>query len=255
MAERKSLSKSVRFEIFKRDSFTCQYCGGQAPAVILHVDHIEPVAKGGTNDLMNLITACEPCNAGKSDRRLGEHVALEKKRSQLEELQERQEQLELMMQWQKGLLAIDRSAEQEAAAFWSELVSPYQLNEVGLQSISKILLKHSLGDVLEAMRTSVRQYVEISEGKPTSESVEKAWNYVGRICNFRKSAAEKPYLRELLYVRGIIRNRMYCDDQVALELLEDVHLSGVSVEELKAVAKAARNWTQWRQQMISMQST
>lgn len=255
MAERKPISKSARFEIFKRDAFTCQYCGGKAPAIILHVDHIEPVAKGGTNDLMNLITACEPCNAGKSDRRLGDHAALEKKRTQLEELQERQEQLELMMKWQKGLLSIDRSAEQEAAAFWSELVAPYELNSVGMQSISKILIKHSLGDLLEAMRTSVKQYVEISDGQPTPKSVEKAWNYVGRICNFRKSAAEKPYLLELLYVRGIIRNRMYCDDQVALDLLERVHLTGVSVEELKAVAKGARNWTQWRRQMTDMETT
>jgi 5-methylcytosine-specific restriction endonuclease McrA len=75
---RKSLSKSLRFEIFKRDSFTCQYCGGKAPEVLLHVDHIEPVSKGGGNDLLNLITSCEPCNAGKSDRRLADNTAVEK---------------------------------------------------------------------------------------------------------------------------------------------------------------------------------
>jgi HNH endonuclease len=249
MVTRKAIPKSTRFEIFKRDAFTCQYCGGKAPAVLLHLDHIEPVAKGGTNDLLNLITSCEPCNAGKSDRRLGEHIAIEKKRSQLEELQERQEQLELMMQWQKGLLAIDRSSEQEAAKFWSELVPPFRLNESGIQSISKLLLKHPLSEVLEAMRTSVRQYIEISEGEPTQESVEKAWRYVAKICNFRKSNEEKPYLRDLLYIRGILRNRMYCDDQVALELLEVVHLEGVSIESLKVVAKSAKNWTQWRAEM------
>jgi len=30
-AKRKSLSKKVRFEVFKRDSFQCQYCGASAP--------------------------------------------------------------------------------------------------------------------------------------------------------------------------------------------------------------------------------
>ena len=32
-----------------------------------NVDHIVPVSKGGTNDLDNLVTACEQCNLGKSD--------------------------------------------------------------------------------------------------------------------------------------------------------------------------------------------
>ncbi|WP_446008353.1 HNH endonuclease [Candidatus Electrothrix sp.] len=62
MSNRKSLSKKLRFEVFKRDSFTCQYCGKVAPNVILEVDHIEPVSKGGSNELLNLITSCYDCN-------------------------------------------------------------------------------------------------------------------------------------------------------------------------------------------------
>ena len=63
---RKALSKMVRFEVFKRDGFTCQYCGAHPPSVILHVDHIHPVAAGGGNDMDNLITSCQACNLGKS---------------------------------------------------------------------------------------------------------------------------------------------------------------------------------------------
>lgn len=59
------ISKKVRFEIFKRDGFTCQYCGAHPPDVILHVDHIKPVSRGGGNEPENLITACEACNLGK----------------------------------------------------------------------------------------------------------------------------------------------------------------------------------------------
>jgi hypothetical protein len=53
---RKAVSKRIRFELFKRDSFTCQYCGRKAPAVLLEADHIEPAAKGGGNNILNLIT-------------------------------------------------------------------------------------------------------------------------------------------------------------------------------------------------------
>lgn len=70
MSARKAISKRVRFEVFKRDAFTCQYCGAHPPGVILHVDHIEAVANGGQNDQDNLITACEACNLGKGARAL-----------------------------------------------------------------------------------------------------------------------------------------------------------------------------------------
>lgn len=53
--------------VLYRDSFTCQYCGRSAPDVVLHVDHVIPVSKGGTNSMANLVTACEECNLGKSD--------------------------------------------------------------------------------------------------------------------------------------------------------------------------------------------
>lgn len=65
MAERKPISKKRRFEVFKRDGFTCAYCGSTPPKVILHVDHIHPVALGGGNDPDNLVTSCLECNLGK----------------------------------------------------------------------------------------------------------------------------------------------------------------------------------------------
>lgn len=68
--ERKPLSKRIRFDVFKRDGFTCGYCGSKTPNVVLEVDHIIPVSKGGKNNLDNLITSCFDCNRGKSDREL-----------------------------------------------------------------------------------------------------------------------------------------------------------------------------------------
>jgi len=59
------LGSKVRFEIFKRDGFTCQYCGRKTPAVILEVDHVVPVASGGSDDTDNLVTSCFDCNRGK----------------------------------------------------------------------------------------------------------------------------------------------------------------------------------------------
>jgi len=74
VSDRKTLSKKLRFEVFKRDDFTCQYCGVQPPKVVLEVDHIHPVAEGGTDDQENLITACDKCNRGKGKRMLGDKI-------------------------------------------------------------------------------------------------------------------------------------------------------------------------------------
>lgn len=64
---RTAISKRLRFEVFKRDGFTCQYCGAHPPAAILHCDHIDPVSRGGETTINNLVTACQACNLGKSD--------------------------------------------------------------------------------------------------------------------------------------------------------------------------------------------
>lgn len=61
-----AVSKRLRFEVFKRDSHTCRYCGRSAPDVSLTIDHVVPVALGGLDEPGNLVTACAECNGGKS---------------------------------------------------------------------------------------------------------------------------------------------------------------------------------------------
>lgn len=61
-----SVSKRLRFEVFRRDGFACRYCGATASTTTLTIDHVVPVALGGTDDPVNLVTACKDCNAGKS---------------------------------------------------------------------------------------------------------------------------------------------------------------------------------------------
>lgn len=61
-----AVSKRTRYEVLRRDNHTCRYCGGTAPDVVLTIDHVTPVALGGSDAPGNLVAACKDCNAGKS---------------------------------------------------------------------------------------------------------------------------------------------------------------------------------------------
>lgn len=60
------VTKRTRYEVLRRDNHTCRYCGAAAPDATLTVDHVTPVALGGTDEPSNLVAACRDCNAGKA---------------------------------------------------------------------------------------------------------------------------------------------------------------------------------------------
>lgn len=67
--ERQIINDDTRFNVFKRDNFTCQICGATAKdGATLHVDHIMPVSLSGKSTMDNLQTLCDRCNIGKSNK-------------------------------------------------------------------------------------------------------------------------------------------------------------------------------------------
>lgn len=250
-----SISKKTRFEVFKRDKFTCQYCGKSAPEVVLEMDHIHPVSKGGDDDMLNLVTSCFDCNRGKRDRLLSDDTAIKRRKQQLDELQERREQLEMLMEWHRSLVDLDAEIIEELSIFWDELVPCYHLNERGLESLRKWLKRFNVNEILEAMRISTSQYLKYDDRsddptKPIHESVEKAWSYVPKICANRRRCKDKPYLPDLYYARGILRNRLtYVNEWQSIQLMEGAIVAGLSTDEIQDIAKQVTSWTQFKQAM------
>ena len=153
---RKSISKKTRFEVFKRDSFTCQYCGAHPPKAILHVDHIDPVSNGGSNHIDNLITSCDSCNIGKGARLLSDIPKSLKDKS--EEIAERELQIS---GYNEVLMAKMRRIEKEswdiaAALDGKESVETYLRNN--LASIRRFLEKLAFAEVLESARIASARF-------------------------------------------------------------------------------------------------
>jgi 5-methylcytosine-specific restriction endonuclease McrA len=57
-----------RRNIFKRDHYTCQYCGRQPGSEELTIDHVVPRSHGGQSRWDNCVLACVACNHRKADR-------------------------------------------------------------------------------------------------------------------------------------------------------------------------------------------
>jgi hypothetical protein len=255
--KRKSISKRIRFEVLKRDKFTCQYCGKKAPDVILEVDHVEPKSKGGYDGILNFITSCYECNRGKGDIQLDDQSALQKQRKQMEEVQERREQIALMFKWKESLRNLDKDILTQVVECIDNKIGKYSLNENGKRTIEKLINKFNLGDILEAIELSSKKYlIYDSSNNPIKESVEDFINKIGGILNIR---SRPPIDQKLAYIKGICRNRFHFWDQKRGSLILKSYVNALIeygwteeeifedlVNELEPKTKEINSWSEWK---------
>lgn len=139
MTKRKSISTRTRFDIFKRDNFSCQYCGGVPPKAVLHIDHIHPVSKGGDNSPSNLATACSLCNGGKSAKLLSSvPQSLQEQAIAIKESERQLKSFNKMVREQKQ--RIDEEAWEVVAA-----LTPHRPSQIGSRDF--VSIKNFIGRI------------------------------------------------------------------------------------------------------------
>jgi hypothetical protein len=238
MSERIPLSNRVRFEIFKRDKFTCQYCGAKAPEVVLQCDHIKPVAEGGTNDILNLITSCAGCNGGKGAVPLSSSAAMDKQRDALACLEERRQQIEMMLEWRDELQSLKRDTVEAIVDRIDEHGHPYTPSQEHRSKIKRWLSRFSVAELLSGIDASFETYADYeSDGSITLESWKTAFTKIVPVINMQKRDEKQPHLKRLFYIRGILRNRTGAT--IDIDYLEYLLECGWSVDFLEAEARRA----------------
>jgi len=164
---RTPLTKSLRFRIFRRDGFQCQYCGRVPPEAVLRVDHIVPVADGGTNDEDNLTTACQECNAGKGRSPLDPSLTPVDADLQFLETQQRLAELRRYREAKAALESEMAPVIGGLNDYWRSRVSP---NWAPTQDDFRYLLDdHDPGDIEKAIWIASRR----TQGRQSSDS----WSY------------------------------------------------------------------------------
>ena len=242
--KRKSISKKTRFEVFKRDSFTCQYCGRSSPEVVLEIDHINPVKNGGDNDIMNLITSCFDCNRGKGKRTLGNNEVIKKQTEQLKMLNAKKEQLEMMLEWRKELLNFEEKQVDEIENFLLEKTGS-GFSEYGRKQCKKNIKEFGFEEVYESAIISVDQYFE--EGN--EESITKAFNYIKYICRSRKNADKNPNAYKINYLCKMGENEFNYFDKFKIRKYLQNNFEEEDFEVIKEMIIISKNYTQFKENL------
>lgn len=232
-----SLSKKLRFEIFERDGFCCQYCGKKPPETVLHVDHIVSKKDGGDDDVNNLICSCIDCNLGKSSKSLPKSPSKYKK--QIKNLEEKTAQLESFYEFlkKKSKNEIDRmNVFQKAWEEGSEGQS--SLTDSGLESITRLLKKHTAEEIFESIKITWQKKWDKSDQ-------DSQFPYMcGILKNMRlkKENPEKFELHKKAYsVRATIRGSCYgyINDQIFWKWVND----GIDLDLISEKAIELSRWS------------
>ncbi len=150
-----AISPRVRFDIFKRDNFTCRYCARTSPAIVLEVDHVVPVCEGGSDDPINLVAACWECNRGKSGVSLDQVLTGENPHDRAIMLLEQERQLH---EYNRVLEQINERVHlqvQELAGYWHEATGR-ELYGRELTSLENALHTQPFQTILKAMDYAIR---------------------------------------------------------------------------------------------------
>lgn len=163
MNKRKGISKKLRFAVFERNNFTCQYCGRtpENDDVVLNVDHIVSVKNGGENDFENLITSCFECNIGKGAKTtIKAKQTPETMKEELIRTKERMEQVLAMNATRKKIGDIKKKIKEQSLIWIKESMSG-EYNEKLYSEIQKTITRNSFNTdtVLDALSITESKHI------------------------------------------------------------------------------------------------
>lgn len=147
------MNQKLRFKVFSRDNFTCQYCGKKPPQVVLEVDHAISRKDGGEDDIMNLITSCFACNRGKGKESVTSVERTKLLKKETSALKEQKTQLAAYYKFLKEKKKLEDFKMSIYLERWEENSGgEYFLNKMGIGSLKALITNgNSQEDILKAM--------------------------------------------------------------------------------------------------------
>ena len=241
MAQRKAISKKMRFEVLKRDKFTCQYCGKQSPSIVLHLDHIKPVSKGGKNTLLNLVTSCVDCNLGKGARELSDESELEKQKAHLSALAEKQDQIKMMIDWRESMIDSDELMVASAVKVIDKHLVSWNMSPFSIGDVRSLVCKGKYAQLMESIKSAKVKYGHIEDKGMAGEFISKSLKLF--------SSNQDPVKQKVNYAKGIARNRFNYFDEKSFYIKTNFIESVDQAETLIEIVKSSKNWSEFNNRL------
>lgn len=172
-----AVTPRTRFEVFKRDDFTCRYCGRKSPEVVLEADHIVPLCDGGTDDHINLTTSCWECNRGKSGVPLSETMTGEDPHDRAVMLLEQERQLREYNE----VLTQERSRREARA----DILLDYWCSKTGVEEIPRRHFSWLMNELARTPDATIRNAMDVA----VARGMVRDWRYLMVVVrNWREDA-------------------------------------------------------------------
>ena len=155
------------------------YCGATPPQAVLHVDHINPVANGGKNDIDNLISSCSECNFGKGSALLTS-VPQDLQSKALFLLEAEKQIRGYQDAVDAKILRIERDC-RRVVELYELFHTGYTLSKTAIISVNYFIDKLGLDETMAAMSLSCHK-------KPTLKNSTDCYGYFCGICRNKLKA-------------------------------------------------------------------
>lgn len=231
-------SKKLRFSIFKRDNFTCQYCGKAPPNAILEVDHVVSRKDGGGDEEINLITACFTCNRGKGKRSVGvDKLRKGGLKKEIEILKEEKDQLVAYYDFLKQRNKYEKQKLNVFQAAWKEASGDSNsLTESGLKSIIRLTENYRAEDIFRA--------IKITWDKKWGDNHNDQFKYMCGVLKNLKLERDSPEEADRLKKAHSVKYKIshacgYFNEKIYWKWVND----GIDIDEILELSTNNCNWT------------
>ena len=159
------------------------------------------------------------------------------------------EQLEVKMQSAEDAQALALQAVDRLCRYWEEYTRGWSVNDNGRRKLLEWLRTYSFEEIAHGMDGATHYLMTDGEGGITAASWEKAFAMIRGVCRTERASKDDPDLRDLYYIRGILRNKCAeCFNNArTLDGLRIARRGGISLDQLKDIARRTLHWADFAQ--------
>jgi len=234
--------KRIKFEVFEKDSFRCQFCGSRAPNVTLKLLRIQETNDKDTwLNTAFLSTSCTNCENKKAGIINDGFISIE-------ELEERLQQLKMLINWRKGMFKIRKQQLENLITYWQNKIPGYEINSDQKKHLLSYMTKYSGDEIRNAMNVACDKFVNFNPDKSYDHSsVSDAFYKVQEICLQKTEIANSNETEGLNQIHVHLKQNIdgFFDAQRAAQWLTYARSWEVSIEDLIRMAQSVATWTEF----------